>query len=542
MTSFLLFNPGTLQQQQPQSFSIINSNNNNNNSNNNNNNNNNNNHHNNNNNNCQSSFSTPLGGSTGINNLNSTTTTTTTTTTSTNPLSGSTGINNSNIEVIDIDQCLKHCGCRNPKELIQLIRSDAIENIEISWPDDMGLWYMNTIKSHEVSLQNLVEGVRVAGQLLLLDPTSARFDLSKKQKTIVVRSVNIDRSSSNLSSEDDDCCYETEEDENGEDGEVVRSPQSKFSLLLDESEKFRKSFSLKKSSRSAFKKNKKDYHNGSSAGGGGSGGVVVLHYDNNGNQLHYSNATTDINSRHHQHGGVGDGYPHSPPAVGGKQLGKRGYQQWSNSNSNSNSSNNNGASSIVQSDEDLDASWLEEIKRNRAEVVPDLSSPVLFSMDKRSPSPTLGSSCGSSSPGLNNSGNEMNNSLDSPLGVSGGNGNSLNISSGIQCPPGANIDSAEKAILEGQIHLPPLLRPRQYHACKTSKENRPTKRRKNHTSLFCRHCGTTDTPEWRRGPDGRKSLCNACGLHYSKLVKRENMAVPELSRTFELSEILNPSD
>ncbi|KAK5584404.1 hypothetical protein RB653_006015 [Dictyostelium firmibasis] len=527
MTSFLLFNPGSLQQQQqPQSFSkdFINS------SNNINSNNNNNNY--NNNSNCQSSFTTPLGGSNGFNNPNSTTTT--------NPLSGSNGINNSNIEVIDIDQCLKHCGCRNPKELIQLIRSDAIENIEVSWPDDMGLWYMNTIKSHEVSLQNLVEGVRVAGQLLLLDPTSARFDLSKKQKTIVVRSVNIDRSSSNLSSEDDDCCYETEEDDIGEDGEVVRSPQSKFSLLLDESEKFRKNFSLKKSSRSAFKKNKKDYHHGSSAGGGGSGGVVVLHYDNNGNQLHYSN-TTDNNSRHHQHGGVGDGYPHTPPSTGGKSLGKRGYQQWSNNNNNTNNTNN-GVGSNVQNDEDLDASWLEEIKRNRAEVVPDLSSPVLFSMDKRSPSPTLGSSCGSSSPGLNNSGNEMNNSLDSPLGVSGGNGNSLNISSGIQCPPGANIDSAEKAILEGQIHLPPLLRPRQYHACKTSKENRPTKRRKNHTSLFCRHCGTTDTPEWRRGPDGRKSLCNACGLHYSKLVKRENMAVPELSRTFELSEILNPSD
>ena len=33
----------------------------------------------------------------------------------------------------------------------------------------------------------------------------------------------------------------------------------------------------------------------------------------------------------------------------------------------------------------------------------------------------------------------------------------------------------------------------------------------------CTFCGVTSTPEWRRGPAGRKTLCNACGLHYSKL-------------------------
>src|SRR5690349_5187386 len=72
----------------------------------------------------------------------------------------------------------------------------------------------------------------------------------------------------------------------------------------------------------------------------------------------------------------------------------------------------------------------------------------------------------------------------------------------------------------------------------------------NPSNLFCRVCGTRDTPEWRRGfcslfrvsafvfsfflhylpnvviqscycfsgPDGCKSLCNACGLHYAKIV------------------------
>ncbi|ENH65566.1 GATA zinc finger domain-containing protein 15 [Fusarium oxysporum f. sp. cubense race 1] len=33
----------------------------------------------------------------------------------------------------------------------------------------------------------------------------------------------------------------------------------------------------------------------------------------------------------------------------------------------------------------------------------------------------------------------------------------------------------------------------------------------------CQNCGRTQTPEWRRGPNGMRTLCNACGLHYAKL-------------------------
>ncbi|KAJ2983961.1 hypothetical protein NQ176_g313 [Zarea fungicola] len=32
----------------------------------------------------------------------------------------------------------------------------------------------------------------------------------------------------------------------------------------------------------------------------------------------------------------------------------------------------------------------------------------------------------------------------------------------------------------------------------------------------CHRCNTTTTPEWRRGPNGARTLCNACGLQYSK--------------------------
>lgn len=38
--------------------------------------------------------------------------------------------------------------------------------------------------------------------------------------------------------------------------------------------------------------------------------------------------------------------------------------------------------------------------------------------------------------------------------------------------------------------------------------------------IVCLHCGIKSTPEWRKGPDGNRSLCNACGLFFSKLVKK----------------------
>lgn len=41
----------------------------------------------------------------------------------------------------------------------------------------------------------------------------------------------------------------------------------------------------------------------------------------------------------------------------------------------------------------------------------------------------------------------------------------------------------------------------------------------------CHRCGTTETLEWRRGPNGVRTLCNACGLYHAKLVKRKGAAV-----------------
>ncbi|CAO3639776.1 unnamed protein product [Cunninghamella echinulata] len=60
------------------------------------------------------------------------------------------------------------------------------------------------------------------------------------------------------------------------------------------------------------------------------------------------------------------------------------------------------------------------------------------------------------------------------------------------------------------------------------KDNRkPKYRRRNKRSMVgqrCHSCHTTETPEWRRGPDGARTLCNACGLHYSKLLRKESIS------------------
>eukprot|EP01112_Ceratiomyxa_fruticulosa_P011028 TRINITY_DN2960_c0_g2_i1.p1 TRINITY_DN2960_c0_g2~~TRINITY_DN2960_c0_g2_i1.p1 ORF type:complete len:477 (+),score=106.55 TRINITY_DN2960_c0_g2_i1:368-1798(+) len=42
-----------------------------------------------------------------------------------------------------------------------------------------------------------------------------------------------------------------------------------------------------------------------------------------------------------------------------------------------------------------------------------------------------------------------------------------------------------------------------------------TKRKRvGEPSLFCHNCKTRETPEWRRGPNGAKTLCNACGIRW----------------------------
>lgn len=56
------------------------------------------------------------------------------------------------------------------------------------------------------------------------------------------------------------------------------------------------------------------------------------------------------------------------------------------------------------------------------------------------------------------------------------------------------------------------------------KEKKVRKRKTVHTDMFCLQCGTTKSPEWRAGPEGPKTLCNACGLAYYKRNKKMALA------------------
>lgn len=52
------------------------------------------------------------------------------------------------------------------------------------------------------------------------------------------------------------------------------------------------------------------------------------------------------------------------------------------------------------------------------------------------------------------------------------------------------------------------------------KKKKQKKARTDEGEFVCRDCGTVDSPEWRRGPLGPKTLCNACGLRWAKKNKQ----------------------
>eukprot|EP01132_Coremiostelium_polycephalum_P002130 gene2130-2625_t len=78
--------------------------------------------------------------------------------------------------------------------------------------------------------------------------------------------------------------------------------------------------------------------------------------------------------------------------------------------------------------------------------------------------------------------------------------------------------------------LPPQTRARKKRSTKAEKLHKETigfKRTYVTTPKskgnYCYFCGTMETPEWRKGPGGHKTLCNACGLHYAKNIKKETI-------------------
>ncbi|KAM1172283.1 hypothetical protein TB2_022105 [Malus domestica] len=55
----------------------------------------------------------------------------------------------------------------------------------------------------------------------------------------------------------------------------------------------------------------------------------------------------------------------------------------------------------------------------------------------------------------------------------------------------------------------------------------------------CQHCGTEKTSQWRPGPHGNKTLCDACGVRYRKSGKLVPEYRPASSPTFSRELHLN---
>lgn len=50
----------------------------------------------------------------------------------------------------------------------------------------------------------------------------------------------------------------------------------------------------------------------------------------------------------------------------------------------------------------------------------------------------------------------------------------------------------------------------------TSANNRRIKKRDKGARIVCVNCNSSSTPQWRMGPTGPKTLCNACGVRFKK--------------------------
>ena len=59
----------------------------------------------------------------------------------------------------------------------------------------------------------------------------------------------------------------------------------------------------------------------------------------------------------------------------------------------------------------------------------------------------------------------------------------------------------------------------------TQRTRDKNKRKRNRCEgMECQHCGAKESAEWRRGPLGKNTLCNACGLKYSRLTQNRREA------------------
>lgn len=61
------------------------------------------------------------------------------------------------------------------------------------------------------------------------------------------------------------------------------------------------------------------------------------------------------------------------------------------------------------------------------------------------------------------------------------------------------------------------------------KRSKKRGRKASTSKRVCNICNVTETPEWRKGPDGKSILCNACGLKFSKKRREKKKGLSKAS-------------
>jgi PAS domain S-box-containing protein len=87
---------------------------------------------------------------------------------------------------------------------------------------------------------------------------------------------------------------------------------------------------------------------------------------------------------------------------------------------------------------------------------------------------------------------------------------------------GISTGGTSPALIRGDagIHIPIDKADARY-----SYADKKHKKVKSADEYVCTDCGTLDSPEWRKGPNGPKTLCNACGLRWAKKEKKKGGGV-----------------
>lgn len=86
-------------------------------------------------------------------------------------------------------------------------------------------------------------------------------------------------------------------------------------------------------------------------------------------------------------------------------------------------------------------------------------------------------------------------------------------------PPAADLASGASADRHWH-HLPDI----RDHHLGVSVTSQHKKRAKRTFNRACVHCGTQFTSQWRKGPAGASTLCNACGIRYARRLKKDAKA------------------